>query len=129
VYRGLNATSPQLLALYRDASAFVLPTRGDCFSIAGLEAMAMGLPLVISGVGGIPELVEDERSGYLIAPRDGQGLRRALEALVGDPERARGMGLRGRALVEQRFDARLTADRLMALLDRVARRPGPGAAS
>jgi glycosyltransferase involved in cell wall biosynthesis len=116
VHRGLNAGSERLLALYRNASVFVLPTHGDCFSIASIEAMAMGLPVVVSSVGGISDIVEHERSGFLIPPKDGRALQGALDALLGDPARRASMGQHGRALAEQRFDAKKTAARLIELL-------------
>jgi glycosyltransferase involved in cell wall biosynthesis len=121
VHRGLEATSPALLELYRNASAFVLPTRGDCFSIASMEAMAMSLPVVVSSVGGIPEIVEQGRSGFLIAPGDGQSLREAIEGLLADPARRREWGARGRVLAEKRYDAKKVADRLLELLTEIAR--------
>jgi glycosyltransferase involved in cell wall biosynthesis len=120
VHRGLEATSPALLELYRNASAFVLPTRGDCFSIASMEAMAMSLPVVVSAVGGIPEIVEQGRSGYLIAPGDGRSLRQAIEPLLGDPTKRRELGARGRALAEQRYDAKKVSDKLLELLGEIA---------
>ncbi len=120
VHHGLTATSPELLALYQGASAFVLPTRGDCFSIASLEAMAMGLPVVVSGVGGIPEIVDEGVTGYLIEPGNGATLRAALESLLADRSRATELGVRGRARVEERFDARKTADRIFELLATIA---------
>src|SRR5262249_43995797 len=102
--------------LYRSASAFVLPTRGDCFSIATLEAMAMGLPVVVSAVGGIPEIIERGENGFLIGPGNGGEMREALEVLSAEPARGRRMGAGGRALVEERFDAKKTADRLFELM-------------
>jgi glycosyltransferase involved in cell wall biosynthesis len=121
VHRGLAAGSAQLMTLYRTATGFVLPTRADCFSIASLEAMAMGLPVVVSGTGGIPEIVKPGRTGYLVRPDDGNDLGKALEALLADPMRCTAMGLEARAHVEDRFDARKIADGLMALLATIAR--------
>src|SRR5207247_2582455 len=100
---------------------FVLPTRADCFSMATLEAMAMGLPVVVSGTGGIPEIVKPGRTGYLVRPDHGHDLGEALEALLSHPMRNTAMGLEARADVENRFDARKTADRLVALLTMIAR--------
>jgi glycosyltransferase involved in cell wall biosynthesis len=120
VHRGLTVASAPLLALYRAASAFVLPTRGDCFSIASIEAMAVGLPVVVSGVGGIPEIVRPGRTGHLVPPGDGQRLAEALKALLADADGARAMGRAGRALVEERFDAAKTAKRLFELMGRIA---------
>jgi glycosyltransferase involved in cell wall biosynthesis len=121
VHHGLTAGSAPLLSLYRKASVFVLPTLGDCFSIASLEAMAMGLPVVVSSVGGISDIVEHERSGFLIPPNDGRALCTALSALVTDTARSTEFGARGRTLTEQRFDAKKTATRLLELLSAISR--------
>lgn len=121
VHHGLNAKSPELMALYRAADVFVLPTLGDCFSIASLEAMAMSLPVVVSRVGGISDIIEHGSSGYLIEPKDMHSTLGAIEALLEDPARRIQLGQRGRELVEQRFDAKLTAERLLGLLHDIAR--------
>lgn len=120
VHRGLRAGSPALMELYRCASAFVLPTQGDCFSIASLEAMAMGLPVLVSDVGGISDIVEPARSGFLVPPRDGRALREGLERLLSDPDLRIGFGRRGRELVETRFDAARSAETLLTLLRQAA---------
>jgi glycosyltransferase involved in cell wall biosynthesis len=120
VHRNLNAGSEALLALYREAAAFVLPTRGDCFSIASMEAMAMGLPVVVSDVGGIAEIV-DETNGYLIPAGSGQHLAEATLALLADETRRRELGRSGRHKAEQKFSAERTAERLLQLMERIAR--------
>jgi glycosyltransferase involved in cell wall biosynthesis len=53
VHNGMRANSPELIALAQRCDLFALPTRGDCFSFAGIEAQAVGMPVVISDVGGI----------------------------------------------------------------------------
>jgi glycosyltransferase involved in cell wall biosynthesis len=121
VYRGLTTASPELLELYRTASMFVLPTLADCFSMVALEAMAMGLPVVVSDVGGISDIVEPGQSGYLINLNDGSALRSAIEELLADPSRRAAFGARGRAVVEQRFSADTTAQCLIDLLTQCAR--------
>jgi glycosyltransferase involved in cell wall biosynthesis len=121
VHHGLTAESPALLELYRRASMFVLPTLADCFSIASLEAMAMGLPVIVSDVGGISDIVESGSSGFLIKPNDGLKLLAAIEPLLADPPLCEAFGARGRAIVEERFDAKKCADRLIELLARCTR--------
>jgi len=121
VHRGLTPDSPKLRELYREASVFVLPTRGDCFSIASMEAMATGLPVVVSDVGGIAEIVEHGQSGYLMPVNDGRALRAHLEDLLTDAARRRAFGARGRELVTQRFDAEKTARQLLEIMTEVAR--------
>ncbi|MFL5420549.1 MAG: glycosyltransferase, partial [Myxococcales bacterium] len=89
------------------------------------EAMATGLPVITTRVGGIPEIVDDGRSGFLIDPGDEQGLVRALRDLVESPELRARMGALGRRIVEERFDAARTTARLLDLLESLARRVGP----
>ncbi|HVI22266.1 MAG TPA: glycosyltransferase family 4 protein [Myxococcales bacterium] len=125
VYRDLTPNDPRLRDLYARAHVFVLPTRADCFSLASLEAMATGLPVITTRVGGIPEIVDHGRSGFLVDPGDEQGLLRALRDLVESPELRARMGALGRRIVEERFDAARTTARLLDLLESLARRVGP----
>lgn len=99
--------------LYRAADLFVLPAVHDAQgNVDGLpnvilEAMASGLPVIASGISGIPLAVEDEGTGLLVPEKDPQRLLAALLRLLGDREAARGMGERGRrkALAELTWDA------------------------
>lgn len=110
VYRGLGPNEPGLRHLYERCDALVLPTRADCFSLASLEAMACGLPVITCPVGGIPEIVQHGKTGFLVPPDDGARLLCAIRTLLSDPVRSTRMGLAGRRVVEERFDnARVTA--------------------
>jgi glycosyltransferase involved in cell wall biosynthesis len=120
VHRNMNAGTPELLALYDRASVFVLPTRGDCFSIASMEAMAKGLPVVVTGVGGIPEIVDHGQSGFLLERVDGAVLLAAIDPLLNDARKAEAFGRRGREIAERRFDAAKTAQSLLGLLHELA---------
>ncbi len=75
----------------------------ELLGLSLLEAMASGTPVVASRLGGVPEIVEDGVSGYLVDPADPADLRHDLALLLGDPRRARRMGDNGRALVCERF--------------------------
>ena len=97
----------------------VQPSSFDAFPTAVLEAMAARVPAVATAVGGIPEIIDDGESGYLIAaPRDAETpasaeeLARALTPLLGDRELRLRIGHRGR----ERFEARFTADRWLERL-------------
>jgi glycosyltransferase involved in cell wall biosynthesis len=96
----------------------VHPSSADAFPTALLEAMAAGVPVVATAVGGIPEIVDDGETGILLAPPPApEAFARALETLLGDPERRARMGERGRARWEERFSAERWAQRLRAVYE------------
>jgi len=102
--------------LYRAADLFVLPAvhdgKGNVDGLPNviLEAMASGLPVVASGISGIPLAVEDGRTGLLVPERDPAALLGALRRLLADPAAARSMGERGR----RRAEGELTWDAVAA---------------
>ena len=117
VYNDLTPNDPRLRALYAQADVFVLPTLADCSSIAGIEALASGLPLVIADTGGTGEIVQAGRTGYLIPQNDPEALARSLETLIADPALRARMGQAARADAEQRFDAsRLIPDAVQIMI-------------
>ena len=83
---------------------FVLTSTSECFPISVLEAMACARPAVCSAVGGIPEMINDGETGYLVPPKDPQQLAARLVRLLQDPPTARRMGRAARARVEAEFD-------------------------
>jgi glycosyltransferase involved in cell wall biosynthesis len=92
---------PDLLA---EADVFVLSSRSEGLPISILEAMAAGLPVVATDVGGVPEAVVDRHTGLLVHLADPDALATALAALVRDPELRRRLGAQGRQRAEQLFD-------------------------
>jgi glycosyltransferase involved in cell wall biosynthesis len=77
-----------------------------------MEAMAAGLPVVSTRVGGIPDIVKSDVTGYVIAPDDGPALGDALELLVTNSSKRTAMGVASRAEAERRFEARTNARQL-----------------
>ncbi len=120
-------TQAGLFAEYQRATAFALPCRvlddGDRDGIPNvlMEAMACGVPVVTTGVSGITELVDDGHNGLVVEPDEPRELADALHRLVKDPDLATSLGVEGSRTVRERFDARTTADRMVALL---TARPG-----
>jgi len=112
IYRNVQPNSPRLLELYREADIFALPTTADCYSLACMEALASGLPVVATNVGGIPDILLENKTGHLLEPDDAEAFGDALEALVTDPARRRAMGVAGRQDALDRFDARDNARKL-----------------
>jgi len=98
------------------ADLFALSSVGSEGSSRGtLEAMAAGLPVVASSVGCLPDLVVEERTGYLVPPRNSDLLSARIIALLDDPHLRRKMGRAGRARVEAEFDERRVAEKVEAL--------------
>lgn len=87
----------------RGLSCFVLPSRAEGVSNTILEAMASGLPIIATNVGGNAELVAPERTGTLVSSGDVRALADAIVLLARQPDKARGWGDAGRAEVEHRF--------------------------
>ena len=116
VHRNLKPQSEELVALYRRANIFALPSRGDCMPQAVAEALGCGLPVVATKVGAIPEMVNDEHNGYLVPTRDPRALAAAIGALVRSPTRRTAMGHASRVLAQQQFDATKNNRRIFQLM-------------
>ena len=120
VHRDLTPNAPELVALAQLCDLFVLPTRGDCFGFAVIEAQAVGLPVVVSDVGGIRDIVVEGETGFLVARGDFDALCDRIDRLVEDSELRRKMGVRGREVAVERFDARRNAQRVLDLMLQMA---------
>lgn len=126
------------IALYSHAAVFCCPSIYEPFGIINLEAMACGTPVVGSAVGGIPEVVVDGETGYLVdvklsdaPPHDPSdpdsfvaGLAHAIDRLALDPELARKMGAAGRQRVVEHFSWRSIAKQTFDLYKTLVDQPG-----
>ncbi|MFQ5785392.1 MAG: TIGR03088 family PEP-CTERM/XrtA system glycosyltransferase [Alphaproteobacteria bacterium] len=106
-------------ALYRGFDVFALPSRTEGISNTILEAMASGLPVVATRVGGNPELVDEGVTGALAPPGDPAAFAGALRAYVADPALRRAHGRAARARIEREFDLDAMVARYLAVYDAV----------
>ncbi len=102
---------------YRSASVFALPSYYETISKVTIEAMACGLPVVATNTGGIPELVEDGKTGLLVPYGSVEGLANSISTLLRDVELSRRMGEEGRAKVERDFTWKAVANRVKSVYD------------
>jgi glycosyltransferase involved in cell wall biosynthesis len=116
VHRDIQGNSDAVVDLYRRADIFVLPSRGDCLSLAVAEAMACGLPIVATPIGGLTELVSDGDNGYLVPPSSPDQLSRAVSTLVNDASLRQRMGARSRAIAVADHDAHRNTTRIVELM-------------
>jgi glycogen synthase len=106
---------PEVVQLYSHAAVFACPSIYEPFGLINLEAMACGTPVVASRVGGIPEVVVDGETGWLVPPGDPAVLARTLRDALAHPARARRMGEAGRRRVEAHFSWDRIAERTLAV--------------
>jgi glycosyltransferase involved in cell wall biosynthesis len=109
--------------LTRDVDLFVLPSLWEGFGLVLIEAMALGLPVVASRVGPIPEVVTDGQTGRLVPPGNAAALAEAIRELLGSPHTALAMGQRGRERVEREFSVRAMMDQIELLYEQLTQAP------
>jgi glycosyltransferase involved in cell wall biosynthesis len=120
-----TAADNQLPELYRSAKVLVLPsverTRygrqvrvSELLGLVVLEAMASGTPVIASRIGGLPEVIEDGRTGFLVPPGDVAALHDRLDQIVRDPGLGQRLGANARSAVLDRFTWAKVAERCLA---------------
>lgn len=107
---GAVTDSEVLARYYRAADICVHPARAEVLGLTIIEAMACGLPVVASRVGGIPEVVEDRVNGILVEPDEPGRLAEALASLLEDPDARTRMGAAGAAMAATRYTVRRQAE-------------------
>lgn len=108
--RFLGQVNPIQTAIERTAIS-VVPSLGEGFGMVALEAMERARPVIAAAIGGLGELVEDGRTGLLVAPGESEPLARAIVELASNPELAKTMGEAGRARALDRFLEERCTDR------------------
>lgn len=114
------------LEIVAGADVFVMPSveladgRRDGIPVALMEAMAIGVPVIASNVSGIPELVQDGKTGVLVPPADPEAIARAISELAADPERTGRLVASARRLVEDDFDISATGRKMVEIFERAA---------
>ena len=117
---GTTAMSTYLSAV----DIFCLPSLQQGFGIILLEAMALGRPVIASGVGGVLSIIDDEKTGRIVPPSDSRALADCLLEMLRDAEGTRKLGIAGQNLVEDRFTADRMVDDMLALYNDVVSADG-----
>jgi len=112
-----------LLNVFRSLDIFVIPSvEGDTIPQVLMQALALGLPVVSTTVGSIPDVVKDGETGFVVPPRDSNALARRIELLLGDERLRRMLGLNGRKLVEGSYSLDAMLSKLEAVYQDVIKR-------
>lgn len=117
VYAGFRK---DVTAIVGKTDISVMPTvEREGLAKAVIEAQALGVPAIVTDVGGLPEIVRDGVTGLVVPPRNARALADAILALAADPERRRAMGAAAVRRVEEVFDYRESARQFAALFGRL----------
>lgn len=115
-FLGFRSDMPKLLAA---ADICVLPSRWEGLPISLLEAMAASKPMIASAVGGVPEVIDHARTGWLIPPDDVNALADALRTLIASPDVRAQVGTAARAEVEAHYALETCVERLIHIYESV----------
>ena len=101
----------EIQARLREATALILPSLEDNCPMAILEAMAAGVPVIATRVGGVPELVEEGKTGFLCNPHEPASMAAAIERVLRDPAWAAAVARQARERARERFHPETIARR------------------
>jgi glycosyltransferase involved in cell wall biosynthesis len=113
---GLRRDIPQVLKSF---DIFVLPTHQEALGTSYIEAQAMGVPVIGTRVGGVPDTMIEGETGLLVPPHDPPALAEAIVTLATDPAKRRAMGEAGRRRVLSEYTVQKMAERMQAVYERV----------
>ena len=116
---GISGASGDTPDIMRGLDCFILPSLGEGISNTILEAMASGLPIIATAVGGNVELVQDGLNGSLVPPANPEALAKAIQGLAQQRESAKRMGEKSRQLVEAQYSMAAMVTNYQQLYDRL----------
>jgi glycosyltransferase involved in cell wall biosynthesis len=109
-------SQPQVRKLFREADLFVMSSFAEGVPVVLMEAMAAGVPVVATRIAGIPELVRDGRSGFLVSPGDVDEMATAVDRLLGDADLRNRFAVAARQDIEREFNIQIEAGWLATIL-------------
>ncbi len=102
--------------------AAVVPSLRESFGVSAAEASACELPVIVSNIGGLPEIIQDSQTGYLVKPADPEAIAEKLLHLYRNPCLRYEMGKAGREFIKSRFEWKLIASKMIRIYNNVAGR-------
>ncbi len=121
-YLGRIDDPSRLSTVYAACNVMVVPSRQESFGQTALEALACGTPVAAFRIGGIPEIVQHLRSGYLAEAFDTAELARGIQWILDRGDGGRGLAAEGRATVEKKFTLAIQAQRCLELYGQILER-------
>lgn len=112
IFTGIRNDIPNLLKI---ADIFVLPSLTEGLPLAAIEAMSVGLPVVATAVGGVPEIIKDGITGYLVPPKNPKALGNTILNLIKDKKNMEKVGLNGKKVIIENFTTEKMINKLEKL--------------
>jgi len=109
----------EMPCVYNGADIFVMASQMESFGLVYAEALACGVPVIGTGVGGIPEIIDNEKTGLLVEPDNPVTLSKKIDFLLNNPKIRKIMGIKGRKIIERKFASKKTTDHLMGIFNSV----------
>ena len=120
IYRPFIADDKKIADYYQASDIFIHLSLADNCPLTILEAMACGIPVVASKVGGIPELIEEDKNGILVEPKNSEELTIALKKLLENSSLREEMGKAGREIAQKQFGIREQAKHYLEWYEKLA---------
>ncbi len=114
-FRSIVQSTADILPAF---DVFVMPSLQEGLGLSVMEAMAAGIPVVASNVGGLPDLVKDGQTGFLTPAGDSAALGKRIKGMLGDPTRALNMARAARALIEKEFSSQRMVEGTMKVYEK-----------
>ena len=108
----------------RSLDIFIMPSLSESFGVAALEAEAVGVPVIATGIGGIPEVVQDGETGFLIEQKNPEALADVILKLLEDEKLRKRMGQKGCQFVKERYDWSNNLDQIESLYQELLGKAG-----
>jgi len=117
----VNAVQEEL----RNAWCLLLPSFQETAPVAIEEAMAVGVPVIASDVGGVAQMIDDEETGFIVDPHDSSSIARSLLKLLGDRTLQKTMGNRAKQVAKGRFHVSIIAQQTLDMYSEILNKSGP----
>ena len=105
--------------VYNGVDIFVMASQMESFGLVYGEALSCGIPVIGTSVGGIPEIIDNAKTGYLTEPNNPVELSKRIELLLNNEKRRKLMGNRGRKAIEKKFNARKITENLLGIFESI----------
>jgi len=111
----------ELIALTLSADVLVIPSIYEPFGIVALEGMAAGVPVVASQIGGLAEIIEHDKTGVLVYPRNPDSIAWGINHVLSNPDHARWLAQNARKIVPKAYSGKVIAKKTVKIYEEVAR--------